>query len=207
MNIDNFIETFVNGDFFIVFLAIMFVILIVLVLALIKLREENKQLLGVSEPEESVFDSDNPLDELLATNGEDVIDEDKPLIKQIDISNIKTYHDIIDDYQYNEEESAVISADELEKKAQERFESLGVNSNQEAIAKYEEDQENKAIISYEQLLKNASNINISYKEEKKEEGAPKINKIELEPREIVPSDYIAEEEFLKILKEFRINLE
>ena len=206
MNIDNFIESFVNGDFFIVFLAMMFVILIVLVIALIKLREENKQLLGVSEPEDSIFDSDNPLNELLATNSEDVIDEDKPLIKQIDISNIKTYHDVIDDYQYNEEENAVISADELEKKAQERFESLGVSSNQEAIAKYEEDQESKAIISYEQLLKNASNINLSYKEEKKEAGAPKINKIELEPREIVPSDYIAEEEFLKILKEFRTTL-
>jgi len=207
MKIDNFIETFVNGDFFIVFLAMMFVILLVLVVALIKLREENKQLLGVSEPEDSIFETDNPLDELLATSKDDVIDEDKPLIKQIDLSNIKTYHDVIDDYQYNEEESAVISAEELEKKAQERYETLGVTSNQEAIAKYEEDQESKAIISYEQLLKNASNINLSYKEEKKkEEGAPRINKIELEPREIVPSDYIAEEEFLKILKEFRTTL-
>lgn len=206
MNIDNFIETFVNGDFFIVFLAIMFVILLVLIVALIKLREENKQLLGVSEPEDSIFETDNPLDELLATSKDDVIDEDKPLIKQIDLSNIKTYHDVIDDYQDNEEENAVISAEELAKRAQERFESLGVTSNQEAIAKYEEDQESKAIISYEQLLKNASNINLSYKEEKKEEGAPRINKIELEPREIVPSDYIAEEEFLKILKEFRTTL-
>ena len=206
MNIDNFIETFVNGDFFIVFLAIMFVILLVLIVALIKLREENKQLLGMSEPEDSIFETDNPLDELLATSKDDVIDEDKPLIKQIDLSNIKTYHDVIDDYQDTEEENAVISAEELAKRAQERFESLGVTSNQEAIAKYEEDQESKAIISYEQLLKNASNINLSYKEEKKEEGAPRINKIELEPREIVPSDYIAEEEFLKILKEFRTTL-
>ena len=79
MKIDNFIETFVNGDFFIVFLAMMFVILLVLIVALIKLREENKQLLGVSEPEDSIFETDNPLDELLATSKDDVIDEDKPL--------------------------------------------------------------------------------------------------------------------------------
>ena len=44
-----------------------------------------------------------------------VIDEDKPLIKQIDIPKIKTYNDIIDEYESNEEECAVISAEELEK--------------------------------------------------------------------------------------------
>ena len=76
------------------------------------------------------------------------------------------------------------------------------------IEKYEEEQEKKAIISYEQLVKNASNITLTYKEEEpKKKDAPKVNKIEIEQKEVTPSEnYVNEEEFLKILKEFRLNL-
>ena len=76
------------------------------------------------------------------------------------------------------------------------------------IKYYEEEQEKKAIISYEQLLKNASNITLTYKEEKNKKGAPKVNKIEVQEKEVTQAvSYVAEEEYLKILKEFRLSLE
>ena len=150
------------------------------------------------------------LDDLNAffeSNDNDKINENEPLVKQVDMNNIKTYDDEIDEYENSEEENAVISAEELEKKTRERMDALGLSDNQAAIQKYEEEQENKAIISYEQLLKNASNITLSYKDETKEKGSPKINKIEVEKKEVVGAEvYLEEEEFLKILKEFRISL-
>ncbi len=221
-NIDKVLETFVNGDYFIVFLAITLVILLVLVLALIKTREDYNELLkqeqnkeqkpilnianeDVKEEKEEIED----LDDLMASSEEDKIDADKPLIKQIDVKGIKKYNDVIKDYESIDEENAVISREELEARAKERMDALGNSENQEAIAKYEEEQEKKAIISYEQLLENASNISLTYKEEKKtEKNAPKVNKVELEQREVTEAGmYIKEEEFLKILKEFRISLE
>ena len=147
------------------------------------------------------------LDNLKATSKEEEIDMDIPLIKQIDIPGIMTYDDVISEYENKEEEMAVISAEELERKTKERMETLGLSDNQAAIARYEEEQENKAIISYEQLLKNASNITLSYKKEEQKSGAPVINKIEIEQKEVTqPENYLGEEEFLKILKEFRLSL-
>ena len=219
-NIDKVIDSFVNGDYFIIFLVLTLIILIILVLALIKSREDYNELLlrgetkkknnaaqGISSSDEEDFMGD--LRSLMASSKEDMIDADKPLIKQVDIKGIKTYDDEIDEYELSEEDNAVISAEELEQKAKERKEILGLSENQEVIAKYEEEQEKKAIISYEQLLKNASNITLSYKEEEqKTKGAPRINKIELEQKEVTPSEnYLKEEEFLKILKEFRISIQ
>ena len=130
------------------------------------------------------------------------------LVKQIDVPNVKTYDDIIEEYENGEEENAVISTEELEKVTRQRMEDLGMNDNQVAIQKYEEEQEKKAIISYEQLLKNASNITLTYKEEKNKKGAPKVNKIEVQEKEVTQAvSYVAEEEYLKILKEFRLSLE
>ena len=147
------------------------------------------------------------LDNLKATSKEEEIDMDIPLIKKIDIPGIMTYDDVISEYENKEEEMAVISAEELERKTKERMETLGLSDNQAAIARYEEEQENKAIISYEQLLKNASNITLSYKKEEQKSGAPVINKIEIEQKEVTqPENYLGEEEFLKILKEFRLSL-
>ena len=85
---------------------------------------------------------------------------------------------------------------------------LGVSDNRQVIERYEEEQENKAIISYEQLVKNAQNITLSYvEEEKKEKDAPKINKIEVTQREVSePENYLEQEQYLKILKEFRLSL-
>lgn len=236
-NFDKFLETFMTGDFFLIFLILMLIILLVLVLALVKTRseylemvrreqekidleskfkkpvqiEEVKPIAEVKKEEKVTEEEPDFLDELnnlMATSKEDMIDENKPLVKQIDVPNVKTYDDIIEDYENGEEENAVISTEELEKVTRQRMEDLGMNDNQVAIQKYEEEQEKKAIISYEQLLKNASNITLTYKEETNKKGAPKVNKIEVQEKEVTQAvSYVAEEEYLKILKEFRLSLE
>ena len=234
-NFDKFLETFMTGDFFLIFLILMLIILLVLVLALVKTRteylemvrreqekidleskfkkqvEEPKKVTNVKKDEKIIEEEPDILDELnnlMATSKEDMIDENKPLVKQIDVPNVKTYDDIIEEYENGEEENAVISTEELEKVTRKRMEDLGMNDNQVAIQKYEEEQEKKAIISYEQLLKNASNITLTYKEEKNKKGAPKVNKIEVQEKEGTQAvSYVAEEEYLKILKEFRLSLE
>ncbi len=236
-NFDKFLETFMTGDFFLIFLILMLIILLVLVLALVKTRTEYlemvrreqekidleskfKKQVQVEEPktitevkkEEKVIEEEpdllDELNKLMATSKEDMIDENKPLVKQIDVPNVKTYDNIIEDYENGEEENAVISTEELEKVTRQRMEALGMNDNQVAIQKYEEEQEKKAIISYEQLLKNASNITLTYKEEANKKGAPKVNKIEVQEKEVTQAvSYVAEEEYLKILKEFRLSLE
>ena len=236
-NFDKFLETFMTGDFFLIFLILMLIILLVLVLALVKTRseylemvrreqekidleskfkkpvqvEEVKPIAEVKKEEKVAEEEPDLLDELnklMATSKEDMIDENKPLVKQIDVPNVKTYDDIIEDYENGEEENAVISTEELEKVTRQRMEDLGMNDNQVAIQKYEEEQEKKAIISYEQLLKNASNITLTYKEETNKKGAPKVNKMEVQEKEVTQAvSYVAEEEYLKILKEFRLSLE
>ena len=234
-NFDKFLETFMTGDFFLIFLILMLIILLVLVLALVKTRseylemvrreqekidleskfkkqiEEQKKSTEVKKDEKVIEEEPDILDELnnlMATSKEDIIDENKPLVKQIDVPNVKTYDDIIEEYENGEEENAVISTEELEKVRRKRMEDLGMNDNQVAIQKDEEEQEKKAIISYEQLLKNASNITLTYKEEKNKKGAPKVNKIEVQEKEVTQAvSYVAEEEYLKILKEFRLSLE
>lgn len=230
-NVDKVLEIFMDGNYFIIFLLLIVIVLIVLVLCLIKSREEYNELLRYTEREDylnnqsdmdaqskemEVFESMKEdeidifadFDSLKATSEEDMIDIDKPLIKQIDVPKIKTYDDIINEYETNEEECAVISASQLDRIKQQRMDELGVNNNRQVIEKYEEEQENKAIISYEQLLKNAQNITLSYvEEEKKEENAPKINKIEVSPREVSePENYLEQEQYLRILKEFRLSL-
>ena len=103
-----------------------------------------------------------------------------------------------------DEKAAEAAAEEKEKAEAEDAK----NKNKKAEADKKEEQENKAIISYEQLLKNASNISLSYKDEKNVKGAPKIQKIEVNQKEVsTPEIYLEEEEFLKILKEFRISLQ
>lgn len=226
---DQFMQNFMSGDFFLIFLVLMLVILLVLVLALVKTREQYLEMLEREQeylnqnnnrrelPKETkkietpiVKENDilDDLDMLKATDEDDIIDENKPLIKQIDTSNIKTYESVIDEYELGEEENAVISTEELERKTKERMETLGTSDNQIAIQKYEEEQEKKAIISYEQLLKNASNITLTYKDERVDSDAPKINKIVIEEKEVTQvENYIKEEEYLKILKEFRLTLE
>ena len=157
------------------------------------LNDESKVLNESSQNNDAINKDDLVMN---STNKSDEVKEDNT-----------NFYSLIDNYENNEEENAVISTDELERRKQEKFDELGVSDNEAMIQKYEEEQEKKAIISYEQLLRNAANISISYTEEKREDGAPKVNKIEVEKKDVTEAQsYIEEEQFLKILKDFRTSL-
>lgn len=229
-NFSDFMDLFMTGDYFIIFLVLMLIIFAVLIMALVKTRMQYLEIINAEKTKnektsindkivnskiddsiEKIEDDGDildDLDKLIAQTKEDTIKENEPLYTQVNIPQVKTYDDVINDYESSEEEEAVISSEELEKKTKERMNSLGLNDNQVAIQKYEEEQEKKAIISYEQLVKNASNISLTYKEEDIGSGAPKVNKIEIQEKEVTPPEnYLKEEEFLSILKEFRLSLE
>lgn len=228
-NIMSFVNTFVTEDYFIIFLIIMLLILIVLIMALIKTRNQYYEELGskfsledellkrmgdtdenINIAKEVLNDDAEVLNESVQNNG--AINKDDLVMNSTNKSDeVKedntNFYSLIDNYENNEEENAVISTDELERRKQEKFDELGVSDNEAMIQKYEEEQEKKAIISYEQLLRNAANISISYTEEKREDGAPKVNKIEVEKKDVTEAQsYIEEEQFLKILKDFRTSL-
>ncbi len=228
-NIMSFVNTFVTEDYFIIFLIIMLLILIVLIMALIKTRNQYYEELGskfsledellkrmgdtdenINIAKEVLNDDAEVLNESVQNN--DAINKDDLVMNSTNKSGeVKedntNFYSLIDNYENNEEENAVISTDELERRKQEKFDELGVSDNEAMIQKYEEEQEKKAIISYEQLLRNAANISISYTEEKREDGAPKVNKIEVEKKDVTEAQsYIEEEQFLKILKDFRTSL-
>ncbi len=204
-----FLDAFVNADTFLLFIILMLIILVVLIVALFKTRNDVIELKNEKVEKKEVPVDNSILNEIVATSEEDKIDDNKPLIKQVDIPTIETYDDEISKYEDSEEENAVISADELAKRKEERLKELGSTESDAIIKKYEEEQEKKAIISYEQLVKNASNITLTYTEEEPQNSkAPKVNKIEVEEKEMTPAEnYVNEEEFLKILKEFRLKLE
>lgn len=229
-NFSDFMDLFMTGDYFIIFLVLLLIIFAVLIMALVKTRMQYLEIINAEKTKneetsindkivnskiddsiEKIEDDGDildDLDKLIAQTKEDTIKENEPLYTQVNIPQVKTYDDVINDYESSEEEEAVISSEELEKKTKERMKSLGLNDNQVAIQKYEEEQEKKAIISYEQLVKNASNISLTYKEEDIGSGAPKVNKIEIQEKEVTPPEnYLKEEEFLSILKEFRLSLE
>lgn len=214
-SIDKVLDAFLTGDYLVIFLIVVLILIIILIVALLRAKDETiiiqEKYDDINEElEEEKTDDDflDSLDLLRATSEDDIIDENEPLIKQVKIPEIKTYDDIINEYETSEEEDAIISASDLEQKTKERMQQLGTTDSKMAIEKYEEEQENKAIISYEQLLKNAQNITLTYKEEKNElNDAPKINKVEIEQKKVTePENFLEEEEFLKILKSFRMSL-
>lgn len=203
-----FIDVFVTGDLFLLVLMLLIIILFILIMALFKtIRDGSIKTINI-QSKTLENKEDNILDELLAKTEEDKVTNNETTIRKVSIPTIETYDDEIENYENSEEENAVISAEELAKRKEERLKELGETDSQAIIKKYEEEQEKKAIISYEQLVKNASNVTLTYKEEEMKKGAPKVNKIEIEEKEVTPAEtYIDEEEFLKILKEFRLKLE
>jgi hypothetical protein len=207
--IELFLDAFVNADTFLLFIVVMVIILFVLIMALFKTRNDIIELKNEKEIKKDNDVDNSILNDIIATSEEDKVDNNESLVREVKIPTIETYEDEIDKYEDSEEENAIISADELAKKKEERLKALGASNNEEAIRKYEEEQERKAIISYEQLVKNASNITLTYTEEEKTtKDAPTVNKIEVKEKEVTPAeDYINEEEFLRILKEFRVKLE
>lgn len=218
----NFLEIIASDNYFILFLSIMVMILIVLVIALVKTRRdfyESKENLEDDLLKNIMYNTNNERSQVIKTinntnNDEKIINninkEEKTIKDVIDkpLPVIEDYYSIIDKYENSEEESAVISTDELLKRTEELHSEMGVSDNQAMIEKYEEEQENKAIISYEQLLKNASKITLTYSDEKNEEGCPLVKKVEVKNIDVGEArSYIEEEKFLEILKNFRTSLE
>jgi hypothetical protein len=209
-DLNMFIDVFVTGDLFLLVLMLLIIILFVLIMGLFKTIRENNSIKNNNTKNNIIKENNEEsiLNEIVAKSEDDKVSVSEPIIKKVNIPTIETYDDEIANYENSEEENAVISAEELAKRKEERLKELGSTDSQAIIQKYEEEQEKKAIISYEQLVKNASNITLTYKEEEMKKGAPKVNKIEVEEKEVTPAEsYIDEEEFLKILKEFRLTLE
>ena len=207
----NFLYVFFNGDFFVVIIVALILILAVVLYGLVKTQREYEKLL------EEKNKMDNTATESFSNDLTDVKEETlkEELVEpeqyaepeEILITDeIKNDINPIEAYELDEEANAVISTKELENIEKERNELYGVENNSKLIEEYENDQENKAIISYTELLKNANGLELNYIEKpKEEEDAPVIKQVEVK-QTLKGVSYTAEEEYLKILKELRNNL-
>ena len=240
----NLLYVFFNGDFFVVIIVALILILSVVLVGLIKVQRENERLIEesnalkenvVKEVEEDVKEKEEVLveanvekniNEAIAKEEpdkeeniektEEVIEEvkeelEKPLEEEIlEIKEENKEVDVINPieaYEQDEEANAVISTKELESIEKERNELYGTENNAKLIEEYETDQENKAIISYSELLKNAQGLELEYIEKPKEDdNAPVVKQVELKDQQLKGVNYAAEEEYLRILKEFRNDL-
>ncbi len=206
----NFLYVFFNGDFFIVIIVALILILAVVLAGLIKTQKEyeklleeksNKENVVVEASSEQIEKIETPINEI-EVNKEEKIDFTEPILEIEDKKEINP----IEAYELDEEKNAVISTKELESIEQERNELYGVENNAKLIEEYETEQENKAIISYSELLKNANSLELEYIEKpKEEENAPVIKQVDVK-KSFKGVTYAAEEEYLKILKELRNNL-
>lgn len=137
-NIMSFVNTFVTEDYFIIFLIIMLLILIVLIMALIKTRNQYYEELGskfsledellkrmgdtdenINIAKEVLNDDSKVLNESSQNN--DAINKDDLVMNSTNKSDeVKedntNFYSLIDNYENNEEENAVISTDELERR-------------------------------------------------------------------------------------------
>jgi hypothetical protein len=168
------------------------------------IKEEN-----TTEPIKEVIPEEKEKDEVIESLEEILLSDLKEKNEdssQEPVVNIKEDINPIEAYELDEEANAVISTQELENIEKERNELYGVENNAKLIEEYETDQENKAIISYSELLKNANSLELEYIEKpKEEENAPVIKQVDVK-KSFKGVTYAAEEEYLKILKELRNNL-
>ena len=239
----NLLYVFFNGDFFVVIIVALILILTVVLIGLIKVQRENERLMEESnalkenvvkeveedtkEKEEVLLEAnvektineslskEEPAKEEVVEAVNEVVEEvkeeiEKPLEEFSEIKEEKPEVDVINPieaYELDEEANAVISTKELESIEKERNELYGTENNAKLIEEYETDQENKAIISYAELLKNAQGLELEYIEKPKEDdNAPVVKQVELKDQPFKGVNYKAEEEYLKILKEFRNDL-
>lgn len=202
--ISNFVDLLLKGDFFLIFLLVVVIIIISSIIYLIKLQINDKMYY-----EDDDFDFEIE-DDKEVTNSikEEVKDKEEKVIKQekFDFDKIEPKKDYIQSYEDEQEELAIISASELEKRLQDMKNNNTYDSHEKEIEEYEQEQENKAIISYEELLKRASANTISYESEE-DLGGIKIGKVDTKSIETYSETndkpYYKEETFLQSLKEFR----
>ena len=196
----NFLYVFFNGDFFVVIIVALILILAVVLFSLIKTQRECERLLEEKKKKEDAIENIDIHEEVI----EGPIKEEKS--EQIIETESTQEINPIEAYELDEEANAVISTKELESIEKERDELYGAENNAKLIEEYETEQENKAIISYSELLKNANSLELEYIEKPKEdEEAPVVKQVEVK-QSFKGVTYVAEEEYLKLLKELRKNL-
>ena len=205
--INNFIELLVRGDFFLIFLLVIALVIVATIIYLIKLQLDEKVYFD---------DEDDNEEEIFKVNSTDKeMNEDIKPIKQIKQEKFNfeeepkvedKKYDYIKSYEDEQEEMAIISASELERRIKEMKDNNEYETHEKRIEEYEEEQENKAIISYEELLRRASMNTISYESEENV-GGIKIGKVDTNKIETYSETndkpYYKEETFLQSLKEFR----
>ncbi len=197
-NLNEFIDIFFTNELIFVILVILAMVLVVLLIYLVK-AQRTEQIKFMNEKTKDIVIPSIKSEETEVKEELDAVDLFNSLMPS------------------NDEENAIISADELIKASQNLSDTMQMDTS-EIINMYEEEQEKKAIISYEELLKNAASLNIKYEEpHQKEETEPVIKKIEINNEDNFVKtevqstnkvlDYVEEEEFLKVLKKFRMDLE
>lgn len=224
---NDFVEIVLHGEYFIIFIAVLMIIIASIIIYLIKLQitssfneyeedevEERKEVKEKKEIEkpilvQSQFNFNNEeLDNNEFVVSEDVLEKTQELKEIVeDISKIENKeYEHIEQYEKEQEENAIISYEDLLQRKSD-IENGKIVLDDETTKNYEEEQEEKAIISYEELLEKASGTVLASKDEsipgiKITRVAP-VNKGEsLE----ITRPYYKEEEFLRTLKEFRASL-
>lgn len=224
---NDFVEIVLHGEYFIIFIAVLMIIIASIIIYLIKLQitssfneyeedevEERKEIKEKKEIEkpilvQSQFNFNNEeLDNNEFVVSEDVLEKTQELKEIVeDISKIENKeYKHIEQYEKEQEENAIISYEDLLQRKSD-IENGKIVLDDETTKNYEEEQEEKAIISYEELLEKASGTVLASKDEsipgiKITRVAP-VNKGEsLE----ITRPYYKEEEFLRTLKEFRASL-
>lgn len=203
--IDNFIELLVKGDFFLIFLIVMMIVVTCIIAYLIKLQMNDRY----SYEEDDEEDEDDNFVEKYIPIDSNTKSSKKVDQKKFDFEN-NTIESSIKNYESDQEEMAIISADELDNRISNMKETGEFDRHLEQIDEYEAEQENKAIISYEELLKRASTNTVTY-ESTENLGGIKVGKVDTSKIEIASEEnntpYYKEEAFLNALKEFRGSLQ
>ena len=203
--IDNFIELLVKGDFFLIFLIVMMIVVTCIIAYLIKLQMSDKY---SYEEDDEENEDDNFVEKYIPLDS-NIKSSKKVDQKKFDFEN-NTIESSIKNYENDQEEMAIISADELDNRISNMKETGEFDRHLEQIDEYEAEQENKAIISYEELLKRASTNTVTY-ESTENLGGIKVGKVDTSKIEIASEEnntpYYKEEAFLSALKEFRGSLQ
>ena len=224
---NDFVEIVLQREYFIIFIAVLMIIIASIIIYLIKLQitssfneydeEDQEEVKEVEEKKEiekpilvqSQFNFNNEeLDNNEFVVSDDVLEKTQELKEIVeDISKIENKeYEHIEQYEKEQEENAIISYEELSQRKSD-IETGKIVLDDETTKNYEEEQEEKAIISYEELLEKASGTVLASKDEsvpgiKITRVAP-VNKGEsLE----ITRPYYKEEKFLRTLKEFRASL-
>lgn len=183
--IDNFIKLLVEGDFFLIFLIVIMIVIVSVIIYLIKLQVNEKLYNELDEEEDNI---EKYIDDEVKTEDDiKTVDIEKPIVSQTKfdfekeeiVDTKKPSLDEIKSYETDQEEMAIISADELESRLKSMKENGQYDKHYEKIDEYEADQENKAIISYDELLNKGSNYELNYEKEETHDDLT-VKKVDLD---------------------------